>query len=275
MHRAIVLLLAVAALVLPTAVRADPPNTASVGPAGAPGPRPPCDGGPAAAVPAYGPVDGAADPGTWQESDLLRGGWQPAACLGWVGNSRMVIALSSRFHSSLGVGALAQRMAAVSLYPSIKFWAITRQQWRPLTTDAWVIKSLQEAAQERRPDPGADQLMPGHDVLYAEDPDVGGRTIYRLRVTERSDHRLVMTTENITPVRVAMFTIFPPDSLQIVSFLDRQGPDIWALYEIVRATEDSSSMVSGYQGAYLNRLEAVRRHLAGLPTDRDPPIARW
>ena len=24
-----------------------------------------------------------------------------------------------------------------------------------------------------------------------------------------------------------------------------------------------------------NRLEAMRRHLAGLPTDRDPPVAPW
>jgi hypothetical protein len=226
-------------------------------------------------VPAYGLVDGAADPGIWQENDLSRAGWQPPACLGWSGNSRLVIALASRFHSPLGIGALAARLAAVSRYPSIKFWAITRQQWRPLTTDAWVIDSPQNAAKARQPDPAADQLMPGHDVLYAEDPDVGGRTIYRLRVTERSDARLVMTTENLTPIRVALFTIFPAGSLQIVSFLDRQGPDTWALYEITRATEQASSMVTGYQGAYLNRLEAVRRHLAGLPTDRDPPIARW
>ncbi|HTR85154.1 MAG TPA: DUF6675 family protein [Reyranella sp.] len=275
MRRTVVLCLAVAALVAPMAVRAEPPpNTASATPHNNL-PRPPCDSGPAAAVPAYGPVDGAADPGTWQESDLLREHWQPSACLGWYGNSRMVVALSSRFHSSLGVGALAARLAAVSLYPSIKFWAITRQQWRPLTMDAWVIQNPQEAAKARHPDPVSEQLVPGHDVLYAEDPDIGGRTIYRLRVTERTDNRLVITTENITSVRVALFTIFPPGSLQIVSFLDRQGPNTWGLYEIARATEDASSMVTGYQGAYLNRLEAVRRHLAGLPTDRDPPIARW
>lgn len=38
---------------------------------------------------------------------------------------------------------------------------------------------------------------------------------------------------------------------------------------------ESSSFVSGYGSSYLNRLDAMRRHLAGLPTDREPPVAPW
>ena len=57
--------------------------------------------------------------------------------------------------------------------------------------------------------------------------------------------------------------------------LERLDADTWSLYEITRASADSSSMVSGYASAYLNRLEAIRRVLAGEPTDGAPPIAKW
>jgi hypothetical protein len=83
----------------------------------------------------------------------------------------------------------------------------------------------------------------------------------------------VLTSENVTPIRVAIITLFVPGALQVATFVGREGPDIWTLYEITRASAESSSMVSGYQSSYLNRLDAIRRHLAGLPTDRDPPIA--
>jgi hypothetical protein len=57
--------------------------------------------------------------------------------------------------------------------------------------------------------------------------------------------------------------------------LQRAGNNVWDLYEITRAGAESSSFVSGYGSSYLNRLDAMRRHLAGLPTDRDPPVAPW
>ena len=64
-------------------------------------------------------------------------------------------------------------------------------------------------------------------------------------------------------------------ALQVVSFLHREQSDTWDLYMITRAAETSSSVVAGYRSAYLNRLEAMHRFLANVPTDRDPPIAPW
>ena len=70
-------------------------------------------------------------------------------------------------------------------------------------------------------------------------------------------------------------TLFQPGALQVVSFLHREQSDTWDLYMITRAAETSSSVVAGYRSAYLNRLEAMHRFLANVPTDRDPPIAPW
>jgi hypothetical protein len=137
--------------------------------------------------------------------------------------------------------------------------------------DAWALDGPGDTV--RRADPTAASLVPGHDLYYAEQPEVGGLTVYRLRVIAHTSDDLVLATENVSPIRVAIITLFEPGALQMVSFLHRDGPGTWALYEITRATAASSTFVTHYQGAYLNRLEAMHRFLADIPTDRDPPIA--
>ena len=234
------------------------------------GPQPPCEVRP---VPYYGTVDGVPVTGAWKDEDLKRDGWRPPACLGWQGDSRMVAALATRFQSLASLDDLAARLAGASHYPTIRFWAVTRQEWRPLVLDAWALDAPD--GKLRSPDPSADALVPGRSFYYAEQPELGGRTVYRLIVLDRTSDNLVMATENVTPIRVAIVTLFQPGALQVVSFLHHEGPNTWDLYMITRAAEASSSAVAGYQSAYLNRLEAMHRFLANVPTDRDPPIAPW
>jgi hypothetical protein len=234
------------------------------------GPQPPCDGNP---VPAFGALDGPPAVGAWSHAELRRVGWQPPPCLGWRGDSRLVVALAARFRSSLSLDALAARLVAVSHHPSIRIWAVTRQEWRPLALDAWMLDG--PADKTRRPDPSGAALLVGRDFYYAENTDIAGRTIYHLHVVEHTAERIVLTTENVTAIRAAIVTLFEPGALQVATVLSRDGPETWNLYEITRAGADSSSFVAGYQSSYLNRLDAVRRYVGGLPTDRDPPIAPW
>lgn len=234
------------------------------------GPEPPCAGTP---VPAYGAIDGPPAFGLWSHTELRRDGWQPPACLGWQGDSRLVAALAARFRSPLSLGGLAERLTAISHHPDIRFWAVTRREWRPLVERSWTVNGPD--AKTQRPDPTAVELVAGQDFYYAEDAEIGSRTVWRLRVVERNDQRIVLTAENLSPIRVAFVTIFEPYSLQVATVLQRAGNNVWDLYEITRAGAASSSFVSGYGSSYLNRLDAMRRHLAGLPTDRDPPVAPW
>jgi hypothetical protein len=127
----------------------------------------------------------------------------------------------------------------------------------------------------RRADPPGDALVAGRDFYYVEQTDVGGRIVYRLHVVEHGPQRIILTTENVTAIRAALVTLFEPGALQMAMVLSNDGPNAWNFYEISRAGADSSSFVAGYQSSYLNRLEAMHRYLAGLPTDRDPPIAPW
>lgn len=234
------------------------------------GPRPPCAG---PVHPAYGPIDGLPAVAVWTRADLSREGWQPPACLGWQGDSRLVAALAARFRSPLSLEALSERLVAISQHPEIRFWAVTRREWRPLVVQSWALDRPDAVA--RRGDPRAGELVPGRDFYYAEDAEVGGRAIWRLRIVERTPDRLIVATENLTAIRVAMLTMFEPGALQVATVLQRDGVDAWSLYEITRAGAASSSFVAGYGSSYLNRLDAMRRHLAGVPTDRDPPVAPW
>jgi hypothetical protein len=239
-----------------------------LGPAWAAGPQPPCAG---QAVPGFGAVDGPPTIGLWERRELQRDAWQPPACLGWQGDSHLVTALAARFRSPLSLDALAERLSAVSHHPAIRFWAVTLQEWRPLVTDAWALERPNAAV--RWHDPTSAELVPGRDLYYAQQPELGGHIVWRLRVLERTADRVVLATENVTPIRVAVVTVFEPGALQIASVLQRDGEGMWDLYEITRAGPGSSSLVTGYGSSYLNRLEAMRRYLVGVPTDRDPPVA--
>lgn len=235
------------------------------------GPQPPCDG--AQVYPPYGEVDGKPLVATWANKDLHKLGWTPPACLGWQSDSRLVAALAARFHAASSLDQVAQPLADVSHYAAVKFWAITRHEWRPMALSAWAVAGPD--SKERRPDPPVSALQAGRDFYYSEDAELAGHVVYRTRVLEHTADRLVLETENVTPIKVAIVTLFDPGALQVATFLQRIDTDTWGLYEITRASEQSSSMVAGYQSSYLNRLEAVRRMLARQPTDRDPPIAPW
>src|SRR5947208_5183202 len=122
------------------------------------GPQPPCEG---SAVPGFGAVDGPPTASAWSHAELRRIGWRPPICLGWQGDSRLVVALAARFRSPLPLDALAARLVAVSRHPSIRVWAVTRQEWRPLALDAWALEG--PADKIRRSDPSADALLVGRD----------------------------------------------------------------------------------------------------------------
>jgi hypothetical protein len=234
-------------------------------------PRPPCGERPI--YPPYGELDGKPLVATWREADLSKLGWQPQRCLGWHGSSRIVAALAARFRSTQTLDELGARLVAVSRYPDIRYWAITRQDWRPLAVGIWAVAGPE--GKIRRPDPPIGAVQPGRDFYYAEDAELAGRTVYRLRALEHSADRLVLESENVSPIRLAILTLFEPGALQVATFLERLDAGTWGLYEITRASADSSSMVAAHTSSYLNRLEAIRRLLTGEPTDGAPPIARW
>jgi hypothetical protein len=192
-------------------------------------------------------------------------GWKPAACLAWPGDARLVVGLASRFRSG---GNAFERLANIDAWPAIRYWSVNRQRWQPLASSVSPVDALGTTSAL----PSIANLVVGQDYLFVERDENTGQTTYRLRVAERSDRRLVLRTDNVTPIRAAIITAFAPGSLQTVAFVHRTGADQWETYQITRVGAGASSLVLGYPGSFVNRLEALRRYLASLPTDQEPPL---
>lgn len=229
---------------------------------------PPCDGPP---IPAYAPVGQPPATGVWSESELRRSAWQAADCLNWTtGRTRLAAALAGQFQFAGSLDELAARLGRISALKSVRYWSVTHKAWQDLVSDAGVLDGPQGKA---RPDLGAGELAPGSAFYYFE-VSHGGRTVYRMTVQERTPARLVVSTENVTPIHVAFLTAFDPGGMQSVIFLDKRGPGLWSYYQTLRATEGASAIALSSDGSYINRLAALYRHTAGIPTDQEPPASR-
>lgn len=235
----------------------------------APGAHPPCEG---SSFPAYSAVGLGPSVAVWRTSDLKRTGWQPSACLGWSGATLSAAALAGDFRFAGSVEDLLARFGALASYPSIKYWSTTSKGWYPLVTSAGVVAGAEGTATKASFD--ASDFTVGKDNYYVETSRQSGRTVYRLRVLVRTPSRVVMASENVTPVRAFGFTVFDPSALQYVTFFDKRAEGVWGYYEIVRTGEGTSRFASGNEASYLNRLVALFRYMAGIPTDAEPPVSR-
>jgi hypothetical protein len=221
------------------------------------GPQPPCQQQPLPAYAAEGAVPGS---GVWLAADLGQGGWSPPACLGWSGDSRLVAALAGTFRSTQTLDQLVARMTDVSAYPSVNYWSVSHQAWRPIALEAAAAAPPAGAA--------------AGDIYYVERDDLSGKSTHLLRVVERTADRAVIVSQNVSPIRIAIVTAFEPGALQLALFIERAGPDLWHLYALSRVGTDSSSLVTSSPSSYLNRLDAFRRYLAGTPTNQEPPLKK-
>lgn len=222
--------------------------------------QPPCG---ASSQPAAAPSGGAPATAVWSEQALRKTGWTPPTCLNWTaGQTRLAIALAGDFRFDGTVDELLARFGAFSAYKSIRYWSVSAHGWQNLASDAGRVGGADLAAAD---------LMPGSTFDYFENGRAG-RVVYRLRVLERTRDRAVLASENVTPIRTALLTAFDPGALQSVTFLDRRGPGVWSYYQIVRAGQGASSLALGSEASYVNRAAALYRYMAGIPTDRDPPV---
>lgn len=167
---------------------------------------------------------------------------------------------------------LLSRIGAISKYKGVQYWSTTHQQWRTLIVDA-VAKTTQSGDQ-RRVDFSPEELAAGQVMFFEQTDSLSGKGIYEMRVLSASPDRLVFDTKNVSTMRIFMVPIFHPGELQSIYFLERESKDVWRYYNITRIGRDASTLISGHAASSINRAVAFYRHLAGIPTDSEPPAAR-
>ncbi len=197
-----------------------------------------------------------------------------ATCLGWRPDRfQQMVALAGRFRFDDNADALVGRFGDIGSLAGLRFWSVLKQRWMVWITRATAVTGPDGATP--RPNFAADELRDGREAFFAEeDTGSSNRVVYRLRVTRWRPDQVVVEVENVTPVRFLLVELFAPGELRFGYVLLRLAPDSWGFYGLVRTGAGANWLASGHEDGYENRLAAVFRHIAGIPSDREPPVVR-
>ncbi len=234
-------------------------------------PQPPCA---MAAIPAYSAPEAAPAIAVWRGRDLEQGKWQPPQCTGWLptSQSKLVVALSGSVRFQGPIDPILARIGAISAFRAVRYWSTTDKKWRPLANDAYALSGPDKA--DRRADFSPAELVKNAKLYYWEDDTRSGQIVYRLSVLENGPARAIVASENITPVRKFLVTLFKPGALQSVVFIQRLSPGVLGIYILSRTGEGTSALAEGHDASYVNRAVVLYRLIAGIKTDQEPPAAR-
>ena len=225
-------------------------------------PSPPCASEP---FPPYPEASGTPLVKVWNQSD-----WTPPTCVGWAAapDSTLVVTVA-RFPHASGVAALRQRIGAVSKMAGMLYWSTTQQRWQPLVVDAYALSG--PSADQRRQDFALDEIVEGRSLFVQQEDNLLGKAVYRVRIVNASESRLVVATENSSAIRYLGFTVFGPGELQSICFLERESAGVWRYYNIARMGKQVGLLTAGHDASLVNRAVASYRYLAGIPTPHEPP----
>jgi hypothetical protein len=234
------------------------------------GPMPPCGTPPWPAYPAIGAPPAIA---SWKAGDLDPR-WTPAACLGWQDpRFKLMIALAGRLPGPRSADEVLARFGAVSALAGIRYWSVSDGRWQTLIAASTPLDAPN--IDRRRGDFLPAEMRDGQERFFAQrDNRSSNDVIYGLRVREASRERVVIELENVTAVRFLLVSLFAPGDLRSVYFLERHGAEGWDYYSMMRIGPGASAAAQDYEKSYMNRAVALFRHLAGIPTDQEPPAAR-
>ncbi len=197
----------------------------------------------------------------------------PPECTGWKDPGfAMLVAMAGRFRLPGGSAELLRRVGAISELQGIRYWSTTHQAWRTLIASASALEDAASAV--RRKDFSPEELAQGRTVYFEQEDNLTGKASYQLHVRSATADRVVFDTENISAMKFLFVTVFHPREMQTVYFLDREAPDVWRFYAMTRTGPKASSLATGHDASSINRAVAFYRHLAGIPTDQEPPPAR-
>lgn len=233
-------------------------------------PNPPCGAG--EVFPAYPELGQPPAVQVW-DREGLGAKWMPPECTGWKDPGfAMLVAMAGRFRLPGGSAELLRRVGAISELQGIRYWSTTHQAWRTLIASASALEDAASAV--RRKDFSPEELAQGRTVYFEQEDNLTGKASYQLHVRSATADRVVFDTENISAMKFLFVTVFHPREMQTVYFLDREAPDVWRFYAMTRTGPKASSLATGHDASSINRAVAFYRHLAGIPTDQEPPPAR-
>jgi hypothetical protein len=231
---------------------------------------PPCEGD--MTQPPYAPVGAPPNVTIWEG---MRRSASPtiSSCLTWPSaQTQKLVAVAGTFQATDGSDTLISRFGDVSGLKLVRYWSTTEQAWRPLLLAATAVTS--KTGGLPRGNFTSAELENGQDVYLSQrDGRVARDVIYRMRLRVHKPDRLVIETENVTPVSWFTLTLFKPGDLRTTYFLEHRSGGTWSYYALTTIAS-GKWLTAGHDKSYINRAVAMYRYLAGIPTDLEPPPAR-
>jgi hypothetical protein len=227
-------------------------------------PRAPCGTAP---NPPYAAVGTQPNVGVWNGGN--RSIQVTAHCNESPADFKLIVALAGTFRSESSAEKLLERIGGVSAMQGVRYWSVTDKRWRVLITQSTAVEGA--IAAQRRADFNATEMKQRKDLFFAQrDSRSTGEVVYRMRVLEAAQDRAVVETENVSPVRTYIFTLFKPGELRTVHFLTRRSAATWNYYLL---TAIGAKQSASHEASFINRAAAFYRHVAGQPTDQEPALA--
>jgi len=195
-----------------------------------------------------------------------------ADCFGTQQSGATWITVAAVVRTSLNQEALIERFGAISQLRTAWYWSTTDQAWRPLVLAAYAIDSAK--AVKPRADYSDADLTRGTSLYYSvTDTRSGSPVNYSMQMSSGPAGHLFLETSNIEPVTKWGMTLYGPESVRTLYFLNEVSPGVWSYYSITRAVP-ASFLANGHEKSYINRAVALYRYYMGLPATSDPPPAR-
>lgn len=219
-------------------------------------PRTPCDRPDAAAAPPDAPPQAQ----VWR--DLT---WTPPPCLGWPpGPAAVLVTFTARLRHDGPAEALLLRFGAVSKLTAVRYWSVTDKRWQPLFVRAQAVGG----------DFTLERLKSGQELRFEQrDNRLPITTIQGLSVRHFSAERLHVEIRNAEAVELVFVDLAKPGDLRTAHFLTREADDVWRYDSITRVASAPTLLGGGNDSSWINRAAALYRQIAGIPTDREPPVA--
>ena len=80
--------------------------------------------------------------------------------------------------------------------------------------------------------------------------------------------------ENALPISSLLLPLFDRGEYQFLYFFERESAGVWRYYSLMRTAGPSNLLVRSFKSSFVNRAVAIYRHIAGIPTDQEPPPSR-
>jgi hypothetical protein len=224
----------------------------------------PCSG---EASPRYPDVGDTPAVKVWRDDGLK--GWKTPECMGFPRmepNSLMVT--TGRFRADGGMAEIAGRLAQVSKLKTVRYYAGSDESWKNLYTEAYALADGAPGggANGRRPDYTQDDVQNGRTLRYwQEENSMLSGIVYRIKIVERTDDRLVYTIVNESAAKAMLMTVTEPGEFRQHYVVERDSGTIWRYYSLVEAR--IGGPITPSARSFQSRAIAYYRHLAGYPTE--------